>query len=529
MQQGIAQNLPLSTIIANGGGPIQYQFNAGNPLISGTQFDAGLFFQDDWKIKPNITLSLGLRYEIQQNRPDHGDWAPRVGLAWGIGPSQGRLRTPKTVLRAGFGYFYDRFTLANVLNAAQLNGINQLAYTITNPAFFPQAGVPVPATSALETPANQVAAGTFHIAPGFQAPRLQQGAIGIDRQLPKNVTMSVMYINSYGTHQLRTVDINTPFPGTYTGPGTGVYPFGQAAGVDYQYQSDGIFKQNQLIVNSNARINSRISLFGFYAYGHVNTNVNGIPSNPYNYNADYGRATYDIRNRININGSILGPWGLRFSPNINFNSAPPWNLFQSVDQFGDTDLSTTRPAFAPANYTGPQCTQQLARSLTTCEQMTAFGNFLVNPPVGTPTIPVNNFKGYSQFVFNVRVSRTWGWGESATAQNQRQRQGGPGGPGGFGQAVGGAGPRGGGGGRGGPGGGPGGPGGMFGGGDASGKRYTLTAGIFAHNLFNNVNRTGIEGDILSDRLGEPLSLANIGGPGGNGFNRRIELSLRFGF
>ena len=86
-------------------------------------------------------------------------------------------------------------------------------------------------------------------------------------------------------------------------------------------------------------------------------------------------------------------------------------------------------------------------------------------------------------------------------------------------------PRGG-GGRGGPGG-PG-PGGMFGG-DASGKRYTLTAGIFAHNLFNNVNKTNIENDILSDRFDEPLGLANIGGPGGNGFNRRIELSLRFGF
>jgi hypothetical protein len=528
MQQGIAQGLPLSTIIANGGGPIQYQFNAGNPLITGNQFDAGLFFQDDWKVRPNITLSMGLRYEVQQNIQDHGDWAPRVGLAWGIGPSQGRLRTPKMVVRAGVGYFYDRFSLGNVLNAERYNGVNQLAYTITNPNFFPQAGVPIPPTAQLETPANAVASATYHIDPAIQAQRLQQAAIGLDRQLPRNVTVSVNYINSRGTHVLRTVDINTPFPGTYLGPGTGLYPFGSAAGVFNEYQSDGIFKQNQLVFNSNARINSRISLFGYYAYGHVSTNVNGIPSNPYNFNADYGRASYDIHHRVNINGSILGLWGLRISPNITYNSAPPWNLVEGVDQFGDTSTGSARPAFATAGFTGPACTQALARTLTSCLASTPLGNFIINPAPGTPTIPVNYFKGFSQFVFNVRISRTWGWGESTSSQNQRQGGGGRGGPGGFGGAVGGGGPRGGGGGRGGPGGGPGGPGGMFGG-DSSGKRYTLTAGLFAHNLFNDVNRAQIENNLLSNRLGDPLGIANIGGPGGNGFNRRIELSLRFGF
>jgi hypothetical protein len=69
---------------------------------------------------------------------------------------------------------------------------------------------------------------------------------------------------------------------------------------------------------------------------------------------------------------------------------------------------------------------------------------------------------------------------------------------------------------------------MFGG-DSSGKKYTLTAGLFFHNLFNNNNPSNVEGDIQSERLGQPLSEAIIGGPGGNGFNRRIELTLRFSF
>jgi hypothetical protein len=526
MQQGLAQGLPLSTIIANGGGPIQYQFNAGQPLVKGQQFDAGPFIQDDWKVKPNITLSLGLRYEWQQNIPDKGDWAPRVGLAWGIGPSQGRLRTPKTVVRAGIGYFYDRFSLANVLMTRQFNGINQLAYTITNPDFYPAAGVPIPATASLENPANAVASATYHIDSAFQAPRLQQAAIGIDRQLPKNTTLSLNYLNSRGTHILRSgVDINTPLPGTYFGPGTGLYPYGAASGYYNQFESDGVYKQNQLITNVNSRINSRISLFGYYSYGHVDTNVNGTPSNPYNLNQDWGRASYDVHHRVNISGTILGLWGIRLSPNITFNSAPPWNMFEGVDQFGYGVTSAARPAFAPAGFSGPSCTQQLAQQLVTCLQSTALGNFVVNPTPGMTVIPVNYFKGYSQFVVNLRISRTWGFGESTTPNNNQRGQGGRG-PG-FGQGAPGGGPRGGGGGRGG-GPGPGGPGGMFGG-DSSGKRYTLTAGIFAHNLFNTVNPTNIESDLLSDRLGEPLGLANIGGPGGNGFNRRIELTLRFSF
>jgi hypothetical protein len=529
MQQGIAQGLPLSQIIAGGGGPIQYQFNSGQPNLAVSQVDAGLFYQDDWRVRPNITLSLGLRYEVQNNIPDHGDWAPRLGLAWGIGPSQGRLRAPKTVLRAGFGYFYDRFTLTNVLNAERFNGTNQVAYVITDPIFYPAAGVPIP--SNLQVPANAVGSATYHIDPAFQAPRMQQAAIGIDRQLPKNITASINYINSRGTHTLRAVDINTPLPGTYFGPGTGAYPLGAAGGVYNLYESDGIYKQSQLIFNANARINSRISLFGYYAYGHVDTNVlpSLTPSNPYNFNSDWGRASYDIRHKVNLNGSILTIFGLRVSPNIIFNSAPPWNIVEGVDQFGDTSTTSARPAFAPAGFTGPACTQQLARSLATCLQATAFGNFLVNPPPGTPVVPVNYFKGYSQFNFNLRISRTWGFGESRTAANPQGNRRGGAAPGGFGGGLGGGGR--GGGGRGPGGGGP--PGGFFGGGDASGKRYTLTAGIFFHNLFNNVNPASIETDLLSARLGEPLALANIGGYGGNlaaqAFNRRIDLSLRFSF
>jgi len=78
--------------------------------------------------------------------------------------------------------------------------------------------------------------------------------------------MSVSYTNSRGLHQLRSRNLNAPLPGTFTGlAGSGVFPFGNSGQV-YSYESSGIFKQSQLTVNVNARVNTRISLFGNYTY-----------------------------------------------------------------------------------------------------------------------------------------------------------------------------------------------------------------------------------------------------------------------
>ena len=73
------------------------------------QVDIGTYIGDDWRMKPNFTLSLGLRYETQTNIHDYRDWAPRIGFAWAPGQSKNNPR-PKLVLRGGFGIFYDRIS-----------------------------------------------------------------------------------------------------------------------------------------------------------------------------------------------------------------------------------------------------------------------------------------------------------------------------------------------------------------------------------------------------------------------------------
>jgi hypothetical protein len=211
--------------------------SAGTPSVYAGQFDLGAFVADDWRVNPNLTLSLGLRYEAQTNIHDWRDFAPRLGLAWAPGGSANAR--PKTVLRAGFGIFYDRFALANTITSLLYNGIVQQQYTITNPDFYPS----VPSVTGLG--ASPSAGSVWEVSSRLHAPYLMQSAAAIERQLPANTTVPVTYANSYGLHLLRSDDINAPLPGTFDPqvPGSGVFPLHRSGPV-FLMESAGLYNQS---------------------------------------------------------------------------------------------------------------------------------------------------------------------------------------------------------------------------------------------------------------------------------------------
>ena len=101
----------MAQIRAIGGGASQFMLDSGTALTNVDQFDIGLFFNDDWRVKPNLTFSYGVRYETQSNISNYNNIAPRFGVAWGLGGKANKAA--KTVLRAGAGVFYDRFCRHN--------------------------------------------------------------------------------------------------------------------------------------------------------------------------------------------------------------------------------------------------------------------------------------------------------------------------------------------------------------------------------------------------------------------------------
>ena len=477
--QGIAQGLPMSQIKAQGGGARQYSVSGGIPLTSVNMVDAAPFVQDDWRLKPNLTLSLGLRYEIQTNIRNQGAWAPRIGVAWGIGKGQGNGRAPKTVLRLGWGMFYARVGQGLTLQTLRQNGITQQNFLITSPDFYPDA----PPVSQLVASLRPQAIRTIDST--IQAPQMYQSAVTLEKQLPKNITVSGTYTNTRGVHQLRSRNINAPLPGTFTGSGTGFYPFG-TSGQLFLYESSALFMQHQLIVNFNARVSPKFTLFGFYSFNRYRSDSDGsggFPANNYDLSGEWGRATGDRRHTSTIGGNITLPFKLQISPNLNLWSEGPVNIITGTDLNGDTNFND-RPALAavPADP---------SRGVIASRWGVFNTDPIRHPEYGSVLIPRNYGAGYGFFGIFLTLTRTWTFGESAAAAPAASANrpattstNAPKPPG----------------------------------------RYRLQLSISARNALNHVNPAPPNSNLSSPFFGRTLQSTY-----GANANRRIQLGLQFGF
>lgn len=122
-----------------GGGATQFSLAGGNPEASVRQIDMGFFIQDEWRIRPNLTFTAGLRYEQQTNISSNLNFAPRLFFAWAPGGTtvvtgQSGSSNPKMVIRGGIGVFYDRLSERATLLANRFNGVNTQDYRIFDPS-----------------------------------------------------------------------------------------------------------------------------------------------------------------------------------------------------------------------------------------------------------------------------------------------------------------------------------------------------------------------------------------------------------
>jgi hypothetical protein len=395
-----------------------------------------------------------------------------------------------------------------------LNGITQEQFVVNNPQCASLTDIG--SCTGAVTPATPT---IYQINPRLHAPYTLQSAVTAERQLTKAATLSVTYLNSRGFDQLLTINANAPFPGTPCSP-TCVTP---AGGNLYQYVSEAVFRQNQLITNTNVRIGSKVQLFGYYVLNYANSDTSGVssfPTNSHNISADYGRASFDTRNRVFFGGSFALPYSFRLSPFMIASGGSPFNITARNDYNNDS-IFNDRPALV-STATCPVVVTPTLPSTTYC---TPLGTFDAVPTAGEKIVPINYASGPSHFVLNLRLTKTLGFGPKVSRPGGSQAQGG--GPGGGGPGGGGGGgPRGGGGG-----GGPRGP--LFGGGpgglpSSSDRRYSLTFGVNARNVFNKVN-LGNPSGILGSRFFDVSNSLQSGPFSNSAANRRIDLLATFSF
>lgn len=512
--------------------PTSFTLAAGNPLVGVSQFDGALFVSDDWKFRPDMLISLGMRYENQSNISSDLNFAPRLGVAWS--PGAGGAKQPKFVFRGGAGIFYNRFSENSMLQVTRMNGSNQLnllvsaneadpirkqaALTLLAQPVFTLTGVTnVPTAAQIQAvlPAIQSSAVSV-IAPTFQAPYSMQAVFSLERAFSAKFTLATTFVKVRSLHQQRVRNINAPVCPLQINCVGAPRPE-RALGNINSYESAGVVDINRLNVNLRANVSPKISLFVNYGFGFTNTNVS-TPAYAYDLSGEYGRAGGDARHSFGLFGNVVLPWGVSVSPSVNFTSSIPFNITRGVDPNGD-GISQERPTFGDLST---KCTE-LHLTYSFCD---VTGKNL------SEIIPRNYGKGPHNLTINTSIRKTFGFGKTAA-----QRAGNGGGGGGRGGA---------GGGGGGPQmvvvGGPGGPGGgggggpvrMGGGGGGFGgdarKPYNLSIGVEIQNIFNLVNFAAPVGNMTSNRFGQSTSTGGgfgFFGGGGGGPNRRINLNMRF--
>lgn len=548
------QGFTPAQIRAAGGGATQFRLNAGNPFADVSQTDYGVFVQDDWRVRPNLTLSYGLRYETQTNAHSKLDFAPRIAVAWSPGAANS-AKPPKMVIRFGTGFFYNRFNESNTLQAIRFNGQNVIQTAVAEP--FDRSAPPSVAEQALPNvapiyallnqwsptavpnvslvPATQQA--VWQVDPNLQIPTVFVVGTQVERQLPRNITMFVGFYNIRITHVIRARDVNAPLPFTITE----LTPNGRrpdpTQGDVFRYEASGQFNQRQFFLGFNSRLSRMFQLSGNYSLSKSTNDSDGqgstlFPMNSYDLSGEFGRSSFDIRHRFTVFGTVNLPWWkVVMNPFVVANTGPGFNITTGQDRNLDRQFNE-RPSFAAANA---DCNAQNIRC-------TRFGNFNLTPLPGETIIPRNFGQAPGSFVVNLRISRAFQFGDihrgnAAAAKPAGQASpggggagdkrpvGGPGGPslaaagGGGGAAkVAAIGPQGG------------------GGGAPSEKRYTVNVSINFQNLFNRVNLAPPVGNLASPSFGESVALGGaFGGFGGGGGgstgagNRRIYAQVRFNF
>jgi hypothetical protein len=325
----------------------------------------------------------------------------------------------------------------------------------------------------------------------------------VERQLPRNITRFVGVVNIRIIHVIRARDVNAPVPATIT-PLTpnGIRP-DPTKGEIYRYEASGQFNQRQFFVGFNSRLSRMFTFSGNYSLSKTTNDTDGqggalFPMNSYDLSGEFGRSSFDIRHRFTIFGTVNLPWWkVVLNPFIVANTGPGFNITTGQDLNLDRQINE-RPSFAGPNA---NCSALTIRC-------TRFGNFNLLPLPGETIIPRNFGQAPGSFVVNLRVSRTFAFGNKGNAAAAQR------------PAASGAAAR---------------PAAAA----PSEKRFNLNVSINFQNILNHVNLSTPVGNLSSPSFGESLGLGgSFGGFGGGGAagggstgagNRRIYAQLRLNF
>ncbi len=336
----------------------------GNPVVSQTSPNVGLYLQDEWRLGTRLTLNMGLRYDVQLLAPidtDTNNVSPRAGFAWS--PSE------DVVVRGSAGLFFDRVPLrpaANaILSAGNTTDLSKLQQPGVAGIIPTQAGAPAfPAIlSERLLTTTLVDFTTMHA--NLQNAYSKQASIELERSLGAGRTVSVGYQYLRGKNLLMSVNQNVPTC-VASGTNNGCRPVSSYRN-NNQYSSVADSTYHGLHVSFVQRPTRWSSLRLTYTLSKAMNDVGGAffssPIDPTDIMRDWGRSDDDQRHRLVVNGTINTPmspaattWqrishGFQVSGMLQYYSALPFNITSGVPNLqGTTSRPLANGATAAANF-----------------------------------------------------------------------------------------------------------------------------------------------------------------------------------
>ncbi|MFV0387198.1 MAG: TonB-dependent receptor domain-containing protein [Pyrinomonadaceae bacterium] len=455
-------------IRSRGGGAYQFSMSGGTPKQDAQQYEFGAFIQDEWRVKPNLNIYLGLRYENQTNLDDNLNFAPRFSFAWvpNFGKSQ------NMTIRAGAGVFYSRVVPSyRILLKRSTSGYQLITSDLGIVDLFPN----IPSPEQLVDYRSQST--TIIPSDSLQTAVSNISLITVEQKV-KNRTIYAGLTVYRTWHQLRQRNLNAPLPGTYIvgQPDSGVRPLGDLGRLMI-LESSNDYYQSQFFAGFRGNLFSNVSLNVSYLLSDTKDGgANGsFPSNSYDLRSDWGRSSsYGMTHRIYVSGSMNIPkLAVKVNPQIVLFSSRPFNITTGIDSNGDGIL-LDRPSFS--NLPIRQNVYD-----------TEFGVFDILPSIEDSIIPRNFGNGPPFFSLNLGVSRTFNLKFPHLERSKKA--------------------------------------------STSNNRYRLTVSLQIQNLFNKTNLATPIGVLTSPLFGRSTTTAGAYGfeNGSPAYNRRIEFQARFSF
>ena len=311
--------------------PQQFSQRLGTVDTSFSQYQAGFYWSDEYRMHKDLTLGVGVRNEMQSRVDDMWNLMPRVGLTWAPFGSQ------TSAVRGGYGLFYDWYEASLYDQTLRVDGTTVRDVRVT---CLEENGW-CSDVSGLDALSVATAAGRIQASPDLQMPRVHQASIGYDRQLTPSIMLQTSYQMLRGDNLMRSRNINAPVDGVRPNP---------AFGDITQFESTGRSESDRLTVGTRFRLpmkeNQQPVMFNVnYTFGHEQNFADGatsLPSDSNNPDADWGPSRQDIRHRVQFQANVPLVFGVRGNFNLNVASGVPYNMTTGGDD-NDDGVFNDRP------------------------------------------------------------------------------------------------------------------------------------------------------------------------------------------